>query len=317
MKEKNKQKNENSWPKLKPEQPKQELKSDTNESSTDSTFGNLKPPKLKNNVSNANLSEKLDKLIANSPTENTLNQLPSKSDLENVKNSVSAQSSKMQNHLEAKMRAQTSKLLNSATDTRDIVYNEGLKDNLKGANQRIDALQKRMDNSTRSMSDIAKQNDAMNADFKQIGETLNQSTQAINNNTNCLKRVLTNGFNIHTTDVTKSVAQEFEEVIGKPLSTFLSEKLLQELRFKLKTSVSQANQAQADTQVLANEVREVTQQNVMTIKTLQRSINIWLVEFAIILGATMATPGLWKYLMLIATSLGVIVFNNYLEKGSE
>lgn len=63
----------------------------------------------------------------------------------------------MQNHLEAKMRAQTSKLLNSATDTRDIVYNEGLKDNLKGANQRIDALQKRMDNSTRSMSDIAKQ----------------------------------------------------------------------------------------------------------------------------------------------------------------
>ena len=223
----------------------------------------------------------------------------------------------MQNHLEAKMQAQTSKLLNSATDTRDIVYNEGLKDNLKGANQRIDALQKRMDNSTRSMSDIAKQNDAMNADFKQIGETLNQSTQAINNNTICLNRVLTNGFNIHTTDVTKSVAQEFEEVIGKPLSTFLSEKLLQELRFKLKTSVSQANQAQADTQVLANEVREVTQQNVMTIKTLQRSINIWLVEFAIILGATMATPGLWKYLMLIATSLGVIVFNNYLEKGSE
>ena len=85
----------------------------------------------------------------------------------------------MQNHLEAKMQAQTYKLLNSATDTRDIVYNEGLKDNLKGANQRIDALQKRMDNSTRSMSDIAKQNDAMNADFKQIGETLNQSTQAI------------------------------------------------------------------------------------------------------------------------------------------
>ncbi|WP_283595762.1 hypothetical protein, partial [Paraclostridium bifermentans] len=84
------------------------------------------------------------------------------------------------------MQAQTSKLLNSATDTRDIVYNEGLKDNLKGANQRIDALQKRMDNSTRSMSDIAKQNDAMNADFKQIGETLNQSTQAINTNSSWL-----------------------------------------------------------------------------------------------------------------------------------
>lgn len=223
----------------------------------------------------------------------------------------------MQNHLEAKMQAQTSKLLNSATDTRDIVYNEGLKDNLKGANQRIDALQKRMDNSTRSMSDIAKQNDAMNADFKQIGETLNQSTQAINTNSSWLKRVINNGFYVTTQKVTESVAREFEEIIGKPLDSFLTDAIQQKLQAELQTALSQASQSRTDVQVLANEVREVTQQNVMTIKTLQRSINIWLVEFAIILGATMATPGLWKYLMLIATSLGVIVFNNYLEKGSE
>ncbi|HJE15583.1 MAG TPA: hypothetical protein K8W17_05850 [Lapidilactobacillus dextrinicus] len=215
------------------------------------------------------------------------------------------------------MQAQTSKLLNSATDTRDIVYNEGLKDNLKGANQRIDALQKRMDNSTRSMSDIAKQNDAMNADFKQIGETLNQSTQAINTNSSWLKRLINNGFYVTTKDVTKSVADEFQEIIGKPLNSFLTDTIQKKLRTELRSSVSQASQASEDAQVLANNVRALTQQNIKMLKSLKQSINIWLVEFAIILGATMATPGLWKYLMLIATSLGAIVFNNYLEKESE
>lgn len=223
----------------------------------------------------------------------------------------------MQSHLVAKMQDQTSKILNSATDTRDIVYNEGLKDNLKGAKQKIDALQKRMDNSNRNMSDIAKRNDAMSADFKQIGETLNQSTQAINTNSSWLKRLINNGFYVTTKDVTKSVADEFQEIIGKPLNSFLTDTIQKKLRTELRSSVSQASQASEDAQVLANNVRALTQQNIKMLKSLKQSINIWLVEFAIILGATMATPGLWKYLMLIATSLGAIVFNNYLEKESE
>ncbi|WP_298194040.1 hypothetical protein [uncultured Streptococcus sp.] len=223
----------------------------------------------------------------------------------------------MQNHLEAKMQAQTSKLLNSATDTRDIVYNEGLKDNLKGANQRIDALQKRMDNSTRSMSDIAKQNDAMNADFKQIGETLNQSTQAINTNSSWLKRVINNGFYVTTQKVTESVAREFEEIIGKPLDSFLTDAIQQKLQAELQTALSQASQSRADVQVLANEVEDATRQNIEIIKSLRKSINLWIIEFSIILGATLATPGLWKVLMLLATSFGVIVFNDYLDKETQ
>ncbi len=223
----------------------------------------------------------------------------------------------MQNHLEAKMQAQTSKLLNSATDTRDIVYNEGLKDNLKGANQRIDALQKRMDNSTRSMSDIAKQNDAMNADFKQIGETLNQSTQAINTNSSWLKRVINNGFYVTTQKVTESVAREFEGIIGKPLDSFLTDAIQQKLQAELQTALSQASQSRADVQVLANEVEDATRQNIEIIKSLRKSINLWIIEFSIILGATLATPGLWKVLMLLATSFGVIVFNDYLDKETQ
>lgn len=212
------------------------------------------------------------------------------------------------------MRDQTSRLLDSATDTRDIVYNEGLKDNLQGAKQQIDALQKRMDNSTRSMSDIARQNDSMNADFKQIGETLNQSTKAINTNSTWLKRIIQSGFYVTTKKVTESVANEFEEIIGKPIDIFLSDALQAKLRIELQSAVSEANQAQANVQVLANEIKAATRQNIETSKSLKRSINTWLVEFAIILGLTIATPGWWKYLMLIATTLAAIVINNYKEE---
>ncbi|WP_152718119.1 hypothetical protein [Limosilactobacillus reuteri] len=223
----------------------------------------------------------------------------------------------MQSHLEAKMQDQTSKLLSTASDTRDIVYNEGLKDNLKGANQRIDALQKRMDNSTRNMSDIAKRNDAMSADFRQIGETLNQSTQAINANSSWLKRVIDNGFYVTTKQVTQSVAREFEEIIGKPLDSFLTDAIQQKLNAELHSSISQTNQARDDVQVLANNVEAATQQNMEIIKSLKESINLWIIEFSIILGATLATPGLWKILMLLATSLGAIVFNNHLDKETQ
>lgn len=220
----------------------------------------------------------------------------------------------MQSQLEAKMQDQTSKLLSSALDTRDIVYNEGLKDNLQGANQRIDALQKRLDNSTRNMSDIAKRNDAMSADFRQIGETLSQSTQAINTNSNWLKRVINSGFYVTTQKVTESVAREFEEIIGKPLDSFLTDAIQQKLKAELQSALSQTSQSRADVQVLANEVEDATRQNIEITKSLKGSINTWIIEFSIILGATIATPGWWKILMLIATTLGSIVFNSYLDK---
>ena len=215
------------------------------------------------------------------------------------------------------MRDQTSRLLDSATDTRDIVYNEGLKDNLQGAKQQIDALQKRMDNSTRSMSDIARQNDAMNADFREIGETLNRSTQAINTNSTWIKRIIQSGFYVNTKKVTESVAREFEEIIGKPIDAFLSDSLQAKLRIELQSAVSEANQAQANALVIANEVKAAAQQNAQTSKSLKHSINVWLLEFAIILGLTIATPGWWKYLMLIAATLAAIVFNNHQEENQQ
>lgn len=209
------------------------------------------------------------------------------------------------------MTAQNSKLLNTAIDTRNIAYSDGLKDNLQGANQRIDALQKRMDNSTRNMSDIAKQNDAMNSDFKQIGQTLNESTKAINNNTSTLVNLLRNGFWVRTKHVTESVANEFQRITGKSIDSFITDAVHQELQ----KDVNEAKQANNNAQLLVDECRKSVQQNISIVNALAGFINIWLVEFAIILLSTLATPGPWKFLTVIATTSIALLYNTYNKGG--
>ena len=205
------------------------------------------------------------------------------------------------------MTAQNSKLLDTAIDTRNIAYSDGLKDNLNGANQRIDALQKRMDNSTRNMSDIAKQNDAMNSDFKQIGQTLNESTKAINNNTSTLVNLLRNGFWVRTKHVTESVANEFQRITGKSIDSFITDAVHQELQ----KDVNEAKQANNHAQLLVDECRKSVQQNISIVNALAGFINIWLVEFAIILLSTLATPGPWKFLTVIATTSIALLYNSH------
>lgn len=204
------------------------------------------------------------------------------------------------------MTAQNSKLLDTAIDTRNIAYSDGLKDNLQGAKQRIDALQKRMDNSTRNMSDIAKQNDAMNSDFKQIGQTLNESTKAINNNTSTLVNLLRNGFWVRTKNVTESVATEFQRITGKSIDSFITDAVHQELQ----KNVKETKQANNNAQLLANECRKSVQQNISIVNALAGFINIWLIEFAIILLSTIATPGPWKFLTVIATTSIALLYNS-------
>src|SRR5699024_4914051 len=307
MTELNNQKAENNSKKSKLSQPKHELQLNITENSNNSHFNSSEPPKLKKSVSNNQLNEKLDKLISDSPTQDSINQLASKQDLESVKRSVSKQNSELHSNLEAKMTAQNSKLLDTAIDTRNIAYSDGLKDNLNGANQRIDALQKRMDNSTRNMSDIAKQNDAMNSDFKQIGQTLNESTKAINNNTSTLVNLMRNGFWVRTKHVTESVANEFQRITGKSIDSFITDAVHQELQ----KDVNEAKQANNNAQLLVDECRKSVQQNISIVNALAGFINIWLVEFAIILLSTLATPGPWKFLTVIATTSIALLYNSH------
>lgn len=203
------------------------------------------------------------------------------------------------------MTAQTSKILNTAVETRNIAYSDGLKDNLMGANQRIDALQKRMDNSTRNMSDIAKQNDAMNSDFRQIGQTLNASTKAININSSCLQQLLRNGFWVRTDQVTKSVADEFQKITGKSIDSFITDAVHQELE----ANATKVKQESLNVQRLTNECRKSVQQNISIVNALAGFINTWLIEFAIIMALTLVTPGMWKLLTLTATTCLALFFN--------
>src|SRR5699024_5180559 len=98
-----------------------------------------------------------------------------------------------------RMRDQTSKMIEVAKDTRDIAYNQGVSADVAGVRQHVDALQKRHDTANIHMNEGNHQNEASNADLKQVGRDMMKITDAVNNKSNVLNEVLNQGFHIHTT----------------------------------------------------------------------------------------------------------------------
>lgn len=205
------------------------------------------------------------------------------------------------------MQDQNSKLIDTSIDTRDIVYNKGVQKGLELNNQRVDAVQKRLDNSNRNMSDLAKRNDAMSADLSQMGDVLKQNTESNNTTNQSLQKLLRNGFYVHTDNVTKSVAEEFQRITGKSIDSFITDATRQEIQRER----VEVNQASRDNQLLANASEKATRENIAAVNSLAGFINVWLAEFAIILGTTISTPGLWRYLVLIATTAVAVLFNEH------
>lgn len=86
----------------------------------------------------------------------------------------------MQNELTEKMSDQTSKLIEVAKSTRDIAYNNGLQADITNTRQLVDAMQKRQDTANVHMNEVTRQNEAMNADLKQIGPAIAKVVKAQN-----------------------------------------------------------------------------------------------------------------------------------------
>ena len=104
------------------------------------------------------------------------------------------------------MSNQTSKLVDVAKSTRDIAYNNGLQADITQTRQQVDALQKRQDMSNIHMDEVTRQNEAMNADLKQIGPAISKVVDAQNKNSEILSRALAHGFHVKTDKVTIGVS---------------------------------------------------------------------------------------------------------------
>lgn len=293
-------------------QPKRKLALNISDTSTSSTLDVSKPPKLKKSVGNDVISDKLDRLAKTTVSKDDMKQLATKKDIADVNDSLSKKNDELNDSLTQKMTAQSSKIMDTAIDTRNIAYSDGLRDGLDGTKQRVAGLEARLDNNNRSMGEISRRNDAMSADFKAIGGTLKKVTEATNNNNNFLRRALSAGFQIHTDQVTKSVANEFAKITGKSIDQFITEAVYQ----KLQENVNDAKQANQDANHMAKSTKESAQQIINAINVLASFINIWFIEFAIIVTATIITPGLWKILTVITTVLASILYNQTQMKGS-
>lgn len=212
-----------------------------------------------------------------------------------------------------RMRDQTSKMIEVAKDTRDIAYNQGVSADVAGVRQQVDALQKRQDTSNIHMNEVTRQNEAMNADLKQVGPAMMKITDAVNNNSNVLNEVLNRGFHIHTTEVTQSVADEFAKITGVTIQEFVHNEVVKSLN----NYVHQAKQASLDANLAVKAVKETLHENYKVAHYFSDMMNVFIIELAVIIISSLAFPGWWKLPGIVLTVIGSITFNTKLLKWSD
>lgn len=212
------------------------------------------------------------------------------------------------------MRDQTSKMLDVAKSTRDIAYSKGVQDDVAGVRQQVDALQKRQDMSNVHMNEVTRQNEAMNADLKQVGPAMMKVTEAQNRNSDILNRALTNGFQVHTDQVTQSVANEFAKITGFTVEQFIHN----EVTKSLNNSINEAKKASLSSQLAARQSKDVLDHNDRLSHYFGDMMNIFIIELAIIVMSSLAFPTWWKLPAIALTVIGSLVFNSkYLEWSSD
>lgn len=208
------------------------------------------------------------------------------------------------------MSDQTSRLIDVAKSTRDIAYNNGLQADITGTRQQVDALQKRQDISNVHMNEVTRQNEAMNADLKQIGPAIDKAVKAQNKNSDILNRALIKGFYVHTSAVTISVINEFKKLTGHTIDEFLRNQIVKGMN----DNIYAAKQAK----LTAIQAAQTAEEALLKMKTLinwfTNLMMVLVIELGIIIGVTLVLPSWWKLLGLTGTVIISAVVNHYLKK---
>ncbi|MCC4399044.1 hypothetical protein R2J99_02215 [Limosilactobacillus reuteri] len=216
----------------------------------------------------------------------------------------------MQNELTEKMSDQTSKLIEVAKSTRDIAYNNGLQADITNTRQLVDAMQKRQDTANVHMNEVTRQNEAMNADLKQIGPAIAKVVKAQNHNSEILNKALINGFHIHTNEVTESVANEFKKLTGFTINEFLQNEIIKQINI----NVYEAKKAKLSAIQAAQVTEEVLHKIALLIQRFISFISVLVFELGLIIACAIMLPGWWKLIGLIVTISASAILNYYLKR---
>lgn len=208
------------------------------------------------------------------------------------------------------MSNQTSRLIDVAKSTRDIAYNNGLQADITGTRQQVDALQKRQDISNIHMDEVTRQNEALNADLKQIGPAIEKVVKAQNKNSNVLSRALAHGFYVHTDAVTNSVASEFKKFTGFTIGEFLKNEIINQIS----DSVYEAKKAKLSAIQAAQAAEEAVQKMATLVYWFARLMMVLVAELGVIIGVALLLPGWWKLAGLVVTVIISVTIDYHFSK---
>lgn len=217
----------------------------------------------------------------------------------------------MQNLVTSNLKDQTSKVVNAVTNAKDIGYNEGLGKRVDDVVNQFEGIKIDYHNSKLDLNSAARQNKIMNADFKNAAKHLEDNTNCINQQLVPTIRQLighlAQGIKYQPGPVAKDVSHIFTSTTGKTVDQVISK----EVKNKLVDVQADTKQASAD----AMKYAEIAQASVMQINEdiaeFKQLLQMYLIEFAILLGLVIVTPGWFKIITLMLTVTVILLFNNW------
>lgn len=211
------------------------------------------------------------------------------------------------------MTDQTSKVVKAVTDAKDIGFNEGLGRRVDDIANQFEGIQIDFHNSKLKLTDTARENQIMNTDFKNAAKHLEANTQTINKelvpSIRALIQYLGQGIKYNPVPVAKDLYQVFSNATGKTVDQVIST----EIKNKLVDVQVQTQKADLDAKLQAEYVKDVMSELTDVLREfkheLNKLVNQYLIEFVVIFGLTILTPGWYKILTLLFATLISLLFN--------
>ncbi|WP_441794887.1 hypothetical protein [Limosilactobacillus reuteri] len=207
------------------------------------------------------------------------------------------------------MKDQNSKMLQAVASAKDIGFNEGLGERVDDIVNQFEGIKIDFHNSKLNLQDTARENQIMNADFKNAAQHLEANTQTINKklvpSIQKLTQYLSQGIKYNPGPVAKDLYQVFSSETGKTVDQVIST----EVKNKLINIQSETNQAKLSAQLASKTAQNALNELTNDLYEFKKVANQYLIEFSIILGLTILTPGWYKILTLAFSTTISFLFN--------
>lgn len=162
------------------------------------------------------------------------------------------------------------------------------------------------------MSDVARENDALNADLKGISKNLQSNTISNNRVAGIIKSLLIGGIQVSTADVTRAVVDDLNKITGYSIASLIKGAVHEELERRVK-EVKQvqdvAERAKDNASYKEKQCEKYAKNSEQLVYKVLRGINRVVIEFAAVWLVSVATTGWWRILTIMLVAAVCWAFN--------